>query len=1086
MDGLLNLECRPLRIEKLQDSNGNDLDLSYTVGDVFSDKASCSLESIVRVVQISAARDSSLPPESGLRPQILAGGAQPRNKRPAPEDLREVSHESDVSGARKYVKGGLPTPGRAKRPRTEDFLVLDSMDEAEVAGDANVRDWGDRNGLPRRSSSSEGEGEEGEEEDDNESFKDALMGEAPAHSGGRVSPSLGHHTPEAEPTLPDPTPVTARRSPSLRFTGVKVLPPGRRTEFSEVKEEISSSPFLNMSELAKRNSPPKVNRAPGTEVSTISGQNNHPSSSLRRRSHESPRSGTTRGSSAYRASESSDDDSSVAKGNKANSPRRRRSKSKSSTISETATSEADDESSQVQAARKLHKEQEEQERENLIREAEKQKQAEKEKRESQALANEIEAQAKREQQEAREREARQRASKETRERAAKAAEERDRIEKERLEKERLELERSKQEAAASAKSAAEETAREIAIKAETAQQNSSQKKASLPGPTTEATRSPAYELKLARRRESRARLKAEKEAAAKKLEEIERQKSLGEVGLEKEPALVEETKAAPEHPELPDTAAVGDNQEESKTGQKKPRVRSKSGKTMDELKAEREAKAKEKELEKKEKQERQKADREEKKRIQQEEKEHKAREKKEVQEKAKKVRLDQKLMEDLGAGVQGTQEKDSQGKESQSSSNESESHLPPILNSALKRKDSSTSAAKKPTHVSFADENPTSSVAPISSPTPIVKKTPILPPGYIPASQRPETSTAPEQVKPPAAVTTSMPPPTTNGTAQIPPKSKNVKQKEAKGTSSSGSQETAVVSQLKGGKAPQTKAAPVKKPEPKKPVQSKPETESDSGSGSGSETEIETASESDPESVDSVREATQATPTPGSKAVKAPLPGAQKPKSKPTPPSSAQATKPTTSKRKAKSAVTRYEESTDSSSEEEKEVTPPPSLPPPTSAQRPKPSPSSESDSETDTETDIESEDENAALPATNTPAPVVLIKHPPPASSHLSGNQRYKSLTDMEKDPIPDVRDVHQAARAATAAAGNKRSGGPNSSHARKRQELAEQEASDDSDGSSDDGSDDSEEESEAKKDALAGKRASVPKKSGFGFRLA
>lgn len=1069
---MLNLECRPLRIEKLQDSNGNDLDLCYTVGDVFSDKASYNLESIVRVVQISAVRESSLPPESGLRPQILA---LTRNKRPALED---PSHESDVSGVPKHAKGGLPTPGRAKRPRTDDFLVLDSMDEAEVAGDTKVRDWDGRNGLPQSGSSGEEEEEE-DEEDDNESFKDALMGEAPAHSGGRISPSLGHHTPEAEPTLPAPTPALVRRSPSLRVTGVKVLPPGRRTEFSEVKEEISSSPFLKMSELAKHNSSPKVNRVPGTEVSTISGQNKHPSSSLRRRSHESPtqaRSGTTRGSSAskhsvYSASESSDDDSSFAQGSKANLPRKRRSKSKSSTISETATSEADDESSQMEAAHKLQKEQEEQERENLIREAEKQKQAEKEKRESEALASEIEAQAKREQQEAREREARQRGSKETRERTAKATEEQDRIEKERLEKERLELERSKQEAAASTKSAVEKTAREVAAKA---QQNSSQKKASLPGPTKEATRDTTHELRLARRRENHARLKAEREAAAKELKEIERQKSLGEVGPEKNPALVEQGTEA------------GNNQESTaeKTSQSKPRVRSKSGKTMDELRAEREAKAKAKELEKKEKQEQQKVDREEKKRAQQEEKERKAREKKEVQEKAKKIRHDQELMEAL------TQGKDSQGKESQSSSNESETQLPPILNSALKRKDPSTSAVKKPTHVSFADQNPTSSVPPVSSPTPrVMKKTPILPPGYIPpASQQSETPTAPEQVKPPAVVTTSMPPPTTNGTAQIPLKSKTVKQKESKGAGSSGSLETAVGSQLKGGKSPQTKAAPAKKPESKKPVQSKPEPESDSKSGS--ETELETASESDPESVDSVREATQATPTPGSKAVKAPamtknldvaapLPGTQKPKSKPTPPSSAQAT---ASKRKAKSAVTRYEELTDSSSSsEEKEVTSSSSsLLPPTSAQRPKPSPPSESDSDTDTETDIESEDENP----TNTPAPMVLIKHPPPASSQLGGSQRYKSLTDMEKDPIPDVRDVHQAARAATVAAGNKRSSGSNSSHARKRQEVAEQEASDDSDGSSDD-SDDSEEEPEAKKDALAGKRASVPKKSGFGFRL-
>ncbi|KAF8475689.1 Cdc14 phosphatase binding protein N-terminus-domain-containing protein [Kalaharituber pfeilii] len=58
-----------LIIHKLQDADSNDLDLSYTVGDVFSDKSTDKNSSVVRVIQSSPDRESSIPPESGLRPQ---------------------------------------------------------------------------------------------------------------------------------------------------------------------------------------------------------------------------------------------------------------------------------------------------------------------------------------------------------------------------------------------------------------------------------------------------------------------------------------------------------------------------------------------------------------------------------------------------------------------------------------------------------------------------------------------------------------------------------------------------------------------------------------------------------------------------------------------------------------------------------------------------------------------------------------------------------------------------------------------------------------------------------------------------------
>ncbi|KAF3916668.1 hypothetical protein ABW20_dc0105199 [Dactylellina cionopaga] len=59
---------RPLNIQRLQDSEGNDLDLTYIVGDVFDDKLSNRDGSIVKVIHKDVLRDESVPPESGLRP----------------------------------------------------------------------------------------------------------------------------------------------------------------------------------------------------------------------------------------------------------------------------------------------------------------------------------------------------------------------------------------------------------------------------------------------------------------------------------------------------------------------------------------------------------------------------------------------------------------------------------------------------------------------------------------------------------------------------------------------------------------------------------------------------------------------------------------------------------------------------------------------------------------------------------------------------------------------------------------------------------------------------------------------------------
>ncbi|KAF8428121.1 hypothetical protein EV426DRAFT_705015 [Tirmania nivea] len=62
-----------LIIHKLQDADFNDLDLQYTVGDVFSDKSQGKSSSIVRVIRSTPDRAGSIPPESALRPRRKHG-----------------------------------------------------------------------------------------------------------------------------------------------------------------------------------------------------------------------------------------------------------------------------------------------------------------------------------------------------------------------------------------------------------------------------------------------------------------------------------------------------------------------------------------------------------------------------------------------------------------------------------------------------------------------------------------------------------------------------------------------------------------------------------------------------------------------------------------------------------------------------------------------------------------------------------------------------------------------------------------------------------------------------------------------------
>ena len=111
----------PLNIKKLQDVYGNDLDLEYTVRDVFDDKSADQQNSVVRVLQEPTTRDSSIPPQSALRPHIhgLIG--------------RKRTH-GGLSGSREGIVGGAGrrrSESRSGRSNKRQRIQEISRDEGE-------------------------------------------------------------------------------------------------------------------------------------------------------------------------------------------------------------------------------------------------------------------------------------------------------------------------------------------------------------------------------------------------------------------------------------------------------------------------------------------------------------------------------------------------------------------------------------------------------------------------------------------------------------------------------------------------------------------------------------------------------------------------------------------------------------------------------------------------------------------------------------------------------------------------------------------------------------------------------------------
>ncbi|KAH0534191.1 hypothetical protein FGG08_007217 [Glutinoglossum americanum] len=115
----------PLNIKKLQDVYENDLDLVYTVGDVFDDKSADQQNSVVRVLQAPTTRDSSVPPQSALRPHIHSFAGRKRV-------LGGLGNSRDITKVG-CAEGGSPEPkaGRASKRRRFQELVEDEEEEVD-------------------------------------------------------------------------------------------------------------------------------------------------------------------------------------------------------------------------------------------------------------------------------------------------------------------------------------------------------------------------------------------------------------------------------------------------------------------------------------------------------------------------------------------------------------------------------------------------------------------------------------------------------------------------------------------------------------------------------------------------------------------------------------------------------------------------------------------------------------------------------------------------------------------------------------------------------------------------------------------
>ncbi|KAA8911006.1 hypothetical protein FN846DRAFT_483897 [Sphaerosporella brunnea] len=216
-----------LQIYKIQDHDCNDLDLSYSVSDVFCDKTASKDGSVVRVIEASNLRAYSIPPESALRSQVWI-----RNRRaPRPASRLNTVLENAV---------GYERVGKRRKIQGIDAVIDDSLDERDDAGSlADGERW-----LGGDDEPTNGEAQEDEEEEQpraETSFQRIFSPELGEEADSGVwHSSLGPRS---------SVEVTGARLVSEQAFGTAAA------QEPQVKEEIVSSPVFTRTEVQSSTEP---------------------------------------------------------------------------------------------------------------------------------------------------------------------------------------------------------------------------------------------------------------------------------------------------------------------------------------------------------------------------------------------------------------------------------------------------------------------------------------------------------------------------------------------------------------------------------------------------------------------------------------------------------------------------------------------------------------------------------------------------------------------------------------------------------------------------------------------------------------
>ncbi|CUS10329.1 unnamed protein product [Tuber aestivum] len=919
----------PLKIDKIQDSNGNDLDLGYLVSDVFSDKLEDNLNSIVRVLQKSTLRESSIPPESSLRPQF----ARKRRRLGTVTEVNSNASQEPAPSAHSSERGRM-RERLPKRPRTNDYVVQDSMDDREEREERWRRRTGHDNKLG-------GERDAG-----------GMVEVAATQQSGQLSPSLGNRTPSPEIAIT----ATIEHPGQLPFIEVKV----EDKEQAEGVQEIHySSPYLPHepgSAEPDHHSSPTLPPNPTQSIDIVTN-------GIRRSIYDIPTSSSSEDEPSLPVSSHSNKGR-QHNGNPSQSPALRKKGAEEARLAaEKAEKGCASEHAAVREdmlkAALAHTEK--------LRERRAKERAEAERREGDRREVELQEQ-----------------KRIAAEELEKQRREEERGRKERAENERLERERLKNERLAKEKAERERLAEEKREQERVAKEKAEQEK---------AERERLAEEK--REQERVAKEKAEQEKAGRERLEEER------IQREREEALNERREKARERRRVRAAEKKAKERAEKPEREKAEREKAERAEKLEREKAEKAERVAREKAEKTKRLEREKAEKHERERAEKARKQAEYEENNRLAKEAEKQAKERAKEPAPNSSVKEASSSQLLPQSSQVLTTDPESPVP-TPNSTLKRSNLKTKileGSRKRSSVSFAED-----LTDISSPTPTGKKdtpapvlgskvTPILPPGYSANKLVAEAVVMKTPARPAAG---AEPPAKKTKLAILPSMPTSIKKTSPQ------------PSLLPTHAPPQRRGAgePVLKSEPAPGSDSESEHSTDEDSGEPG-SEVSYSEESDSEesySEESDSEEEEVKPSLKSSVVKKSTARVR----------SAKNASPLMTLKPSSAATNSLKTPPSTQRSSQRPSRSGPQLP----RKNPVPAPATPA-TETDSETGSEDEEIGSASDSdlghapkttpttasakTSKPKPTTMAtKHSPP--------QPYKSLTDLEKMPVPDVHDIHSS----------------------------------------------------------------------------